>query len=258
MIAMPIKLIFFCTAFLTTPYFIEAAHACPPEDPCPVAKYPLDGNAGVPTDTKIWTMGQGTLQIAKTGQKPVATDVPLEALSPLPADLEPNTAYQVTLTGANAGCEVISYAFTTGAGPAALPQTPRVEDVNVTFREGSDGDCQNPQDWAHVVTSVSGVAVGYRVYEVVDGVRDLLGNSVAPVSPSFVKNGTSIDGDFVVVAVSATGEESGAAEFSIDESADEASTSGCNATSGDSAPLLLLLAIIGAAVFARTARRPAR
>lgn len=252
----------------------NAAAACSPPIDCPEARYPLNAGTDVPINTKLWTRFDGTLRIGEPGQEPLADGVALEPLVGLDAPLAPNTLYEVTLTPSaewESICDDVTYVFTTGNGEDAMPGPPALNSVTATYHEPSDSNTCGPTPGRFVIalslaTPLIADAVAHRVYQVDGGQRTLRHERMLPAMPEFTVYASTVDADYEVVAVSASGLESAATPFSVEEDAasgsgDDAGRSGCGAGVGGNgshhAPSLLLL-IIGAAVLTRTARRPVR
>lgn len=200
----------------------ERAEACSPPLECPQMRYPLDGATGVPTNTKLWTRFNGSLSLSAGDEPSVMAMAPIMTL---PEALLPNTTYTVTLTAdpdISFGCdEPTVLAFTTGSGPDVAPIAPAINAVTSTYFPYDDTNSCGPTDERFLVeVSVSSPlvadAVAYRLYQVEDGARIGTGtDTMLPAMPWFYVNGTAVDNDYELVAVSASGLESSASAFHI-------------------------------------------
>ncbi|MBK9071810.1 MAG: hypothetical protein IPL79_12530 [Myxococcales bacterium] len=202
---------------------LERAEACSPPLECPQMRYPLDGATGVPTNTKLWTRYNGTLSLSYGKATPI--DLAMAPITTLPEALLPNTIYTVTLTAdpeISFGCdEPTVLSFTTGSGPDAAPVPPAINEVTSTYYPYDDTNSCGPTEERFIVeVSVSpplvADAVAYRLYQVEHGDRVGTGtDTMLPAMPLFYVNGTSVDNDYEMVAVSASGLESSASAFDV-------------------------------------------
>ncbi|MBK9071788.1 MAG: hypothetical protein IPL79_12415 [Myxococcales bacterium] len=236
------------------------AEACLPNPHCAEVFFPRDGASGIPTNTALWSLYEGALELSTEGASPLALSFDGSArFTALPEVLAPNTLYSlnVTTTGnlpGSSGCPDQTITFTTGDGPDQRPTPPVIDEVDTTFFENENGCSSAIEARYYVDISFEGPfdpnTIGYRLYITTDPSNPALrAESLDQSGVAIAGVGTSVQDDFAVVAISASGLESEPAQFSIDKSADDRTGAGCSiapATFPGGASIVAMLVILAA------------
>ncbi len=255
---------FAASAWVTSP---TPAEACIPNPQCAEVTFPRDGASGIPTNTGLWLQYEGALELSAEGVSPVALSFDgSQRVTPLPDVLAPNTQYtlNVTTTGdapGSSGCPDQTITFTTGDGPDQRPAPSAIDEVETSFFENQNACSYAIEARYYVELSFEGPldpnTIGYRIYVTTDSTNPYLrGESLSESGIAISGVGTSVQDDFEVVAISASGLESEPTPFSIDKSADDGTGCAVAPTASPGTTAIVAMLVILAALAPR--RQPKR
>lgn len=241
----------------------QTAEACSPALPSIKVLGPVDGQTGVPTNTKIWLDNSAAVSIQlKSGPTTIGGDAEkllptVYAVTPL-LDLEPNTEYTATASSTQ-DIAPVTWRFTTGAGPARDSLLPPWRlDVTAERVKDEGNSCVGSLDGYRVRISTSPV-LGAALYELaVEENGAFLATEITtlPQMTRFIDELPSPR--YRVRPISLSGMSTFAGELPAESVTDADNEGGCSVTGSRSSALWFVSALLGLGLMARRRRAASR